>query len=51
MRWSDNVFISGGNPHITSRFCNDELGPKFQHGIKVCRIQGSPTYSRTKPKE
>ncbi|AES86334.1 hypothetical protein MTR_4g005850 [Medicago truncatula] len=21
MRWSDNVFISGGNPHLTSRFC------------------------------
>ncbi|RHN71430.1 hypothetical protein MtrunA17_Chr2g0276791 [Medicago truncatula] len=40
--------ISGGNPHLTSRFCEDELGLKFQHGIRVCQIQGPPTYSRTK---
>jgi len=25
--WSDNVFISGGNPHLTSRFCGVVLGP------------------------
>src|SRR4051812_1438054 len=25
--WSEHVFISGGNPHSTSRFCRDELGP------------------------
>jgi len=25
--WSDNVFISGGNPHLTSRFCRVVLGP------------------------
>jgi len=29
------VFISGGNPHLTSRFCKYELGPKFQHGIRA----------------
>ncbi|AES89373.1 hypothetical protein MTR_4g073060 [Medicago truncatula] len=40
--WPDNVFMSGGNPHLTSRFCNDELGPKLQHGIRACRIQGPP---------
>jgi len=28
-----------------------ELSPKFQHGIRACRIQEPPTYSRTKPKE
>jgi len=50
-RWLDNVFISGGNPHLTSRFCKDELGPKFQHGIRACRIEGPPTNSRTKPKQ
>jgi len=27
MRWPDNVFISGGNPHFTSRFCVVVLGP------------------------
>jgi len=26
-RWSDNVFRSGGNPHLTSRFCGVVLGP------------------------
>jgi len=26
-RWPDNVFISGGNPHLTSRFCGVVLGP------------------------
>jgi len=41
----------GGTPHLTSRFCKDELGPKFEHDIKACRIQGPPTYSHTKPKE
>ena len=25
--WPDNLFISGGNPHLTSRFCGVELGP------------------------
>jgi len=25
--WPDNVFISGGNPHLTSRFCGVVLGP------------------------
>jgi len=49
--WSDNVFISGGNPPITSRFCKVELDPKFQHGIRACEIQGPPTYSRTNLKE
>jgi len=35
-----------------NRFCKDELlGPKFQHGIRACRIQGSPTYPHTKPKK
>ena len=29
---------------LTSRFCKDDLGPKFQHGIRACRIQGPPTY-------
>jgi hypothetical protein len=24
--WPDNVFISGGNPHLTSRFCGVVLG-------------------------
>ncbi|KEH42035.1 hypothetical protein MTR_1g060110 [Medicago truncatula] len=27
MRWSDNVFISGGNSHLVSRFCGVVLGP------------------------
>jgi len=27
---------------LSSRFCKDELGPKFQHGIRACRIQGPP---------
>jgi len=45
----DKSLYRGGNPHLTSRFCKDELGPKFQHGIRACRIQGPPTYSRTKP--
>jgi len=26
-RWPDNVFISGGNPHLISRFCRIVLGP------------------------
>jgi len=34
-----------------NRFYKDELGPKFQHGIRVCRIQGPPTYPCTKPKK
>ena len=25
--WPDNLFISGGNPHLTSRFCGVVLGP------------------------
>lgn len=25
--WPDNIFISGGNPHPTSRFCGVALGP------------------------
>jgi hypothetical protein len=47
----DKILYRGGNPHLTRRFCDDELGPEFQNGIRACRIQGSPTYSRTKPKE
>jgi len=31
MTWPDNMFISGDNPHLTSRFCKDELDSKFQH--------------------
>jgi len=34
-----------------NRFCKDELGPKLQHGIRACQIQGPPTYPRTKPKK
>jgi len=34
-----------------NRFCTDELGPKFQHGIRASRIQGPPAYPRTKPKK
>jgi len=26
----DKSLYRGGNPHLTSRFCKDELGPKFQ---------------------
>jgi len=26
-RWHDNVFISGGNPHLTSQFCGVVLEP------------------------
>jgi len=44
----DESLYRGGNP---SWFCKDELDPKFQHGNRACRIQGPPTYSRTKPKE
>ena len=29
----DKSLYRGDNPHLTSRFCKDELGPKFQHGI------------------
>jgi len=38
---------------LTTRFCKDDLGPKFQHNIRVCRIQGSPTpiHSCTKANE
>ncbi|KEH40742.1 hypothetical protein MTR_1g034040 [Medicago truncatula] len=36
------VNMRGGNPHLTGRFCKDELGPEFQHGIRACRIQGPP---------
>jgi len=34
-----------------NRFRKDELGPKFQHGIRACRIQRPPTYPCTKPKK
>ena len=34
----DESLYRGGNPHLTSRFCKDELDPKFQHGIRACRI-------------
>jgi len=27
--WSNNVFISVGNPRVTSWFCKDELDPNF----------------------
>jgi len=27
MRWPDNVFMSGGSPHLTSRFGGAVLGP------------------------
>ncbi|AES68760.1 hypothetical protein MTR_3g014560 [Medicago truncatula] len=27
MTWPDSVFISGGNPHLKSRFCGVVLGP------------------------
>jgi len=27
----DNSLYRGDNPHLTSRFCKDELDPKFQH--------------------
>jgi len=47
----DKSLHGGGNAHLTSRFCGVELGPKFQHGIKACRIQGPPTYSRIKSKK
>jgi len=54
-RWIDKTLdkslYRGDNLHLISRFCDDELGPKFQHGIRACRIRGPPTYSRTKPKE
>ena len=26
----DESLYRGDNPHLTSRFCKDELGPKFQ---------------------
>jgi len=26
----DESLYRGGNPHLTSRFCKDELDPKFQ---------------------
>jgi len=29
----------------------DELGLQFHYGIRACRIQGSPTNSRTKAKK
>ncbi|RHN60197.1 hypothetical protein MtrunA17_Chr4g0022961 [Medicago truncatula] len=27
MTWPDNVYINGGNPQITNRFCGVVLGP------------------------
>ena len=39
----DESLYRRDNPHLTSRFCKDKLGPKFQHGIRACRIQeGKP---------
>ena len=32
--WSDNLFISGGKPHLTSRFCGVVLGPTTISNIK-----------------
>jgi len=29
---------------------DEETCPKFQHGIRACRIQGPHTYTHTKPK-
>jgi len=29
----ENSLYRGGNPHLTSRFCKDELPPKFQHSL------------------
>jgi len=40
----DESLYREDNPHLISRFCKDELYPKFQHGIRACRIQGSPTF-------
>jgi len=40
----DDSLYRNDNPHLTSRFCEVELSPKFQHGIRACRIQGPPTY-------
>ena len=40
----DESLYRGGNSHLTSQFCKDELGHKFQHGTRACRIQGPPTY-------
>ena len=34
-RWSYNVFISGSNHHLTSRFRKDELGHKFQKNQSI----------------
>jgi len=47
----DKSLYRGGNPHLTNRFCKDELGPKFQHGIRACWIQGPPPFPCTKSKE
>ena len=47
----DKSLYRGDNPHLTNRFCKDELNPKFQHGIRACRIQGPPTDSRINSKE
>jgi hypothetical protein len=31
----DKSLYRGGNPHLTSRFCKDELGLIFQHALFV----------------
>jgi hypothetical protein len=41
MRWPDNVFISGGNPHLTSRFYGVVLGPTTISKIVSEPIQNS----------
>ena len=43
----DKNLYRGGNPHLTSRFCKDELDSEFHYGIRACRIQGPSTDSRT----
>jgi len=44
--WPDNVFISGGNPHLTSRFCGIVLGPTTISKRDIWRVSSRPTYNR-----
>ena len=37
----DESLYRGGNPHLTSRFCKNELGPKFQHATRLHKVKAA----------
>jgi len=44
-----NVFISRDNPHLTSRFCKDELYPNFKMVSEPIDRVIHHLYTRVKP--